>query len=106
MALAFHFSSNPLNQNRLKVVLFMASVKTAISLQKSLLTQVDTLAQELDISRSHLFTLAVDEFIQRHRNLKLLESINNIYDIPPDSEEQTLINKMRKKHKQMVDKQW
>ena len=54
----------------------MANVKTAISLQQALFEQVDTLAQELQISRSRLFVLAVEDFIQRYQNRQLLEAIN------------------------------
>lgn len=84
----------------------MSSVKTAISLQRSLLDQVDALAQELDISRSRVFALAVEEFIQRHRNLELLEAINDAYDNSPNPEERTLYEKTRKKHRRMVEGQW
>lgn len=84
----------------------MANVKTAISLQQSLFEQVDTLAQELQISRSRLFVLAVEAFIQRYQNRKLLEAINDAYDDLPDLEEQSLRHKMRQKHKQLVEGQW
>jgi metal-responsive CopG/Arc/MetJ family transcriptional regulator len=84
----------------------MANVKTAISLQKSLFEQVESLANELQISRSRLFVLAVEEFIQRHKNQKLLEEINAAYDDLPDPEEQALRQKMRQKHRQLVDGQW
>ena len=84
----------------------MASVKTAISLQQSLFEQVDALAQELQISRSRLFVLAVEAFIQRYQSRKLLEAINDAYDDLPDLEEQSLRHKMRQKHKQLVEGQW
>ena len=83
----------------------MASIKTAISLQKSLLEQVDALAQELDISRSRLFALAAEEFMQRHGNRKLLEAINAAYDDSPDPEEQTVFQRMRKQHRRLVEEQ-
>ena len=73
----------------------MASIKTAISLQGSLLEQVDALARELDVSRSRLFVLAAEEFIQRHKNQKLLEAINAAYDDSPDEDEQAVLQKMR-----------
>ena len=84
----------------------MSSAKTAVSLQKSLLDEADALAQELDISRSRLFALAVGEFIQRHRNLELLEAIDNAYGDPPGTGERTLYEKMRAKHRRMVEGQW
>ena len=84
----------------------MASVKTAISLQKSLLDQVDQLAQRLDISRSHLFALAAEEFIQRCRNQELLEAINAAYDDSSDLEELIVPQEMRRKHRELVEGQW
>ena len=84
----------------------MANVKTAISLQQALFEQVDALAQELQISRSRLFVLAVEAFIQRHQNRQLLEAINEAYGDLPDTEEQALRDRMRQQHRRMVEGQW
>ncbi len=84
----------------------MANVKTAISLQKSLFEQIEALAQELQISRSRLFALAAEAFIERYQNQKLLEAINDAYDDLPDAEEQSLRHKMRQQHRQLVEGQW
>jgi len=81
----------------------MASTKTAISLQESLLGKVDALAKELDISRSRLFALAAEEFIRRHRNRQLLEAIDTGYDDSSDPEEEMLRQKMRHKHRRLVE---
>jgi len=83
----------------------MASIKTAISLQGSLLEQVDALARELDVSRSRLFVLAAEEFIQRHKNQELLEAINAAYDDFPDPEEQAVLRGMRRQHRRLMEKQ-
>jgi len=84
----------------------MANVKTAISLRGSLFERVNDLAQELRVSRSRLFVLAVEEFIQRHENRRLLEALNDAYDDVPDSDEQALHDKMRQRHRQLVEGQW
>ena len=84
----------------------MATVKTAISIQQSLFEEVDALARELEVSRSHLFALAVEEFIQRHQNRQLLDAINEAYADLPDPEEQALRQRMRRQHRQMVEGQW
>jgi len=84
----------------------MPNVKTAISLQQSLFEQVDALAQELAVSRSRVFVLAVEDFIQRRQNRQLLEAINEAYADLPDAEEQTLRRQMRQQHRQMVEGQW
>jgi metal-responsive CopG/Arc/MetJ family transcriptional regulator len=83
----------------------MANVKTAISLQQSLFEQVDALAQEVQISRSRVFVLAVEAFIQRYQNRQLLAAINEAYDDLPDPEEQSLRDRMRQQHRLMVEGQ-
>jgi metal-responsive CopG/Arc/MetJ family transcriptional regulator len=84
----------------------MANVKTAISLQQSLFEQVDALAQELQISRSRLFVLAVEAFIERYQNRELLEAINEAYDDLPDPEERSVRDRRRQQHRRMVEGQW
>ena len=44
----------------------MANIKTAISIAKPLFEEVEALAEEMEVSRSHLFTLAARDFIQHH----------------------------------------
>lgn len=87
------------------VVYIMSYVKTAISLQEALLQKIDALARELDISRSRLFALAAEEFLQRYQNQKLLEAINAAYDDLPDPEEETLHQQRRFRHRQLINGQ-
>jgi metal-responsive CopG/Arc/MetJ family transcriptional regulator len=84
----------------------MGNIKTAISIEKPLFEQVDNLARELKISRSRIFTLAATEFIERHKNQKLLEAINAAYDDFPDEKEASLRSVMRSRHLRMVKDQW
>ena len=59
------------------------TIKTAISIQKSLFEQAESLAQQLNLSRSALFGLAIETFIKTHENQILLEKINQAYfDLP------------------------
>jgi metal-responsive CopG/Arc/MetJ family transcriptional regulator len=58
----------------------MTTIKTAISLQKSLFEQVEKLAHQMKVSRSRLFTMALEDFIRRQENEALLEQINRSYD--------------------------
>ena len=84
----------------------MGNIKTAISIEKPLFEQVDNLAHELKTSRSRIFALAAMEFIQRHKNQKLLEAINAAYDDIPDVKEESLKSMMLSKHLKMVKDQW
>jgi predicted transcriptional regulator len=73
------------------------SVKTAISLQKDLFNKVNELAEGLHVSRSRLFVMAVEDFIQKQENLDLLGQINKAFAHQPDSEELKLHEEMRRK---------
>jgi hypothetical protein len=82
----------------------MPNIKTAISIEKPIFEQMNVLAKNLDISRSRVFALAAQEFIQRHKNIKLLQSVNEAYDDLPESE--PIVSKMRPRHYKMVKEQW
>jgi len=84
----------------------MATIRTTISIQQSLVEEVDALARELGVSRSRLFALAAENFIQRHQNRQLLEAINDAYGDLPDPEEQALRQHMRRQHRQIVEGEW
>jgi metal-responsive CopG/Arc/MetJ family transcriptional regulator len=84
----------------------MANVKTAISLQKSLFEQVDTLAHEMKVSRSRLFVLALEDYVKRHQNRQLLERINRAYKDSTDSTEQKRLRKTQRLHRRVVEGEW
>ena len=84
----------------------MGSIKTAISLDEPLFEQVEALAKEMHVSRSRLFVLAAQEFLERHKSRKLLEAINNAYKDMPTAEEDKLLAEMRNRHAEQVDEQW
>jgi len=82
----------------------VANIKTAISIEKPIFEQMNVLAKDLNISRSRLFALAAQEFIQRHKNIQLFQSLNEAYDDLPESE--PIVSKMRPRHFKMVKDQW
>jgi hypothetical protein len=84
----------------------MSLVKTAISLQKSLFDQADSLASEMKISRSRFFVLAVEEFIERHKNQKLLTAINDAYADSPDYAEIERLRSARQSQRRIVEGEW
>ncbi len=82
------------------------TVKTAISIQKSLFEQAESLAQQLNMSRSHLFGLAIETFVKNHQNQILLDEINQAYSDEPDTTETARLSKMRKSHRKLVENEW
>ena len=85
----------------------MPTVKTAISLEKPLLRQVDGLAREMNISRSRLFALVVASFIEQQQTQVLLEALNAAYDDTPTLAEVEYFQGMRQHHrKQLEEEEW
>lgn len=54
----------------------MTNVKTAVSIPEKVFDESNDLAERMAISRSRLVTLALQEFIQRHRDRRALEDLN------------------------------
>ncbi|MEW6664601.1 MAG: hypothetical protein AB1512_05200 [Thermodesulfobacteriota bacterium] len=84
----------------------MENIKTAISLRKNLFEQAEDLARRMNISRSRIFVLAMEEYLRRHENRDLLERINEAYADDPDPAEKTLRSKSRRSHRRVVEGQW
>jgi metal-responsive CopG/Arc/MetJ family transcriptional regulator len=84
----------------------MGNIKTAISIQERLFEQADALAREMNISRSRLFALALQEFIQRYQNQKLLDEINSAYKGELDPGEAIRLHSMRRRQRYLVEGEW
>ncbi len=84
----------------------MANIKTAISIEKPLFKEVEELADELDISRSQVFSLAVKDYLKRRKNQRLLEAINAAYADFPDEEEKELLTRMKSIHHRLTKDSW
>jgi len=84
----------------------MQSVKTAISLRKALFEQAEELASKMEVSRSRLFALALEDYIRRQQSRELLAQINAAYAEEPDLAEQTLRREVRHTHRRIVEGEW
>jgi metal-responsive CopG/Arc/MetJ family transcriptional regulator len=84
----------------------MANIKTAISIEKTLFEQAESMAREMKVSRSSLFALALQDFIRHHQNMELLRRINEACEDVPDANEQERLHKMFRKQRKMVEREW
>ncbi len=55
-------------------------MKTAISIPDPIFKTAERLARRLGITRSYLYTKAVTEYVQKHKNDKVCEKLNEIYE--------------------------
>jgi hypothetical protein len=87
-------------------VLPMPNVKTAISVQEGLFEKAEEWARRLNVSRSRLFVLALEDYIRKQENRELLDRVNAAYTENPDESEAVLRRKSRPQHKRMVEGEW
>jgi metal-responsive CopG/Arc/MetJ family transcriptional regulator len=83
----------------------MATVKTAVSIEETLFEQAEVLAEELQISRSKVFAIALEQFLQRHEGRKLLDKLNKVYAESGRPDEKKAAAQ-RAKHRRIVEGTW
>lgn len=84
----------------------MQNIKVAVSIPRSLFEQAEDLARRMNISRSRLFALALEDYIRRQQNRELLAQINAAYADEPDLPERTLRQEARRTHRRIVEGEW
>jgi metal-responsive CopG/Arc/MetJ family transcriptional regulator len=77
-------------------------VKTAISIDDLLLEEATSIAMEMDVPKSRVVSLALEEYIQRYRNRQLFHQINEAYTNGPDEDEAGTSEIMRS-HRRKLD---
>ena len=82
----------------------MATVKTAISIEKSLYKKLKKLSEEINISRSQIFSQAVEYFINKKDNLELLKKINDAYSREIDNIDSEYLKATKKVYSKIIDK--
>lgn len=82
----------------------MPGVKTAISLDEKLFNRVNKLAKKMHVTRSRLFTLAVDDFLKKQENEYLLTQLNKAY-ADTDDEEMKISSSMKSKQRKIVEQE-
>jgi metal-responsive CopG/Arc/MetJ family transcriptional regulator len=84
----------------------MQAIKTAISIDKNLFDQAEIIARTMKVSRSKLFVIALQDFIEHQKNKEMLAQINAAYDDEPDATEQAIRKKVRRQHRRIVEGEW
>ena len=84
----------------------MLAVKTAISIEKDIFDEAEHIAKEMHVSRSRLFVIAMQDFIEHRKNKQLFDQINTAYSAEPTAEEQTLRRVSRRQHRRIVEREW
>lgn len=82
------------------------TIRTAVSLERSLFEQVEDLAGELGVSRAQVIARAVREFSERQENRRLLAQINAAYSgDEAQGEEAARLAAMRRRQSDIVGRE-
>jgi metal-responsive CopG/Arc/MetJ family transcriptional regulator len=84
----------------------MQAIKTAISMEKDLFDQAEEMARTLKVSRSKLFVLALQDFIEHQKNKDLLAQINASCADAPDASEAAIRKSAGRQHRRLVEGEW
>ncbi len=84
----------------------METIKTAISIQKSLFEKAEDLAKKMKVPRSRLYSLALQDYLRRRENVNLLAQINAAHADEPEASEKNLRQKSKRTHRRLVEGQW
>ena len=80
----------------------MSGIKTAISLDEHLFNEIKETARDLNTSRSGVIRQALLEFMERRRNQRLLDQLNEAYKDEPTEEEEDIARSMREVQQRMA----
>ena len=84
----------------------MAIIKTAVSIESGLFEKAEKAAQNLKVSRSRLFALALDNYLTQLENFLLLKKINKAYADKADQQERDFNNIMKTYHINRQEDNW
>lgn len=81
-------------------------MKTAISLEDELLLQADRTAREMGVSRSRLFSLALEAYLRKRRNQEILSQLNKVYAEEPSAEDRRTVAGMKRRFRSTIRESW
>ena len=73
------------------------SMKTAISVDDTLMEQADEAARDLGLSRSGLIAEALRAYLRQRRSVQITQQLNQAYPNAPTAKERQLVRKFRAK---------
>ena len=84
----------------------MSSVRTAISVKKSLLDKIDETAKNLSLSRSKFFAVAAEDYLHRIETQELIDRFNEAYSDGLDDTEKRVLKGMKTVMQRHAGKEW
>jgi predicted transcriptional regulator len=83
----------------------LANVKTAVSIEEPLFERAEELAREMNVSRSRLYEMALEDFIRQQESKKILRELDEVY-AEEDVKESRLREMVRPTHRRLLEDEW
>jgi len=83
----------------------MTSIKTAVSIEENLFNQAEDLAEELQVSRSRLVSMALEHLIRDYQTKRLVEKLNEVYADGPTEEEKFWLDQMARVYAETLEEE-
>lgn len=68
----------------------MTNIKTAISIDEGIFKKAEEMAGKMKISRSQLFSMALEKYLRDIENRSMLEKINAVYEVADSGDDEYL----------------
>ena len=85
----------------------MPNKKIAVSIEEPLFERADALAEQMSVSRSRLYELALEMFLQKQESQRMLEQLNRVCaENPPTAEEKRVLEAIQRRQHSLVEGEW
>src|SRR5258707_196118 len=84
----------------------VVDMKTAISVDEHLLTEADRFARETGLSRSRLFSLALEAYLRCRRQEEMTDQLNRVYADESGQADTRTTKRMKAKFRSTVTEKW
>lgn len=84
----------------------MPIISTNLFIKDSVYKELCALAEEMNVSQDELLVIAIQKYIERRKNQKLLHSINNAYAHGLDASEEVMLDEMRRHQQQLFEQEY
>lgn len=84
----------------------MHTMKTAISVDDDLITEADRTAREMGVSRSRLFSLAIESYLRNREHERILEQLNRVYAGEAGAADKRLAARIKGKFRRAIQENW
>jgi len=84
----------------------MHTMKTAISVDDDLITEADRTAREMGVSRSRLFSLALESYLRNREHERILDQLNRVYAGKAGAADKRLAVRVKGKFRRAIQENW